>query len=165
MAYHLAVNRTSYRLDDVPRGIGALTPQAALFTLDQTFYLDNFYLDALGHLREQAEIHRNHAKLQPFDTVVRDELLQMCSTPTYLYFYLLGDSIRPVSDESAHWFRFALYLHWLGEVGAGLLTTSTYARWGNARFQNIQLAQGCLALAGDEVAMRRRLHTLMRPRR
>jgi hypothetical protein len=135
LAYHLAVNAQHYfgtpKGDDpiTPHPVGGLSPDRVGQVLTARFALDDQAIAALNYLRWMAEGHYRHPLLTGFDTMVRERLMDLSTTCTQMYFWMLQDYLYDSVDHywvkadwKRHWHQLAGYLFWLGRTGDALVT-------------------------------------------
>lgn len=135
VGYHLAIHRESFRAagstEESPRaryGVGALEPEMVDYLMDTRFAMDKGARATANYLKWMAESHRRHPLFRFYDTVIRDELHEICETFTFAYFRFISDYIydfeteRWARGEKKYAFKhLASYLHWLSRTGSGLV--------------------------------------------
>lgn len=136
VAYHVAVNACRIRYtedgkaawlhDDIPLAVAGMPPEATRYVLDKVFALDGEHVAAARYLKWMAETHRDHPLLRGFDTMIREELMDVSTRCAQLFFMLLGDCMWDRDqdyfsrDENRFsWGAMAGYLHFAGRVGNG----------------------------------------------
>ena len=135
LAYHLAVNADHYFKtgidisDRYPHPVGGLNSERLGQILTARFALDDQAIAALNYLRWMAEGHYRHPLLTGFDTMVRERLMDLSTTCTQMYFWMLQDYLYDSDNHywvkaewKQHWHQLTGYMFWLGRTGAAIVT-------------------------------------------
>jgi hypothetical protein len=121
VAYHCAV---ALDRQDVP--VCNLPGPLAYSVVHAQFAMDADYHAAATYLKWLAETHWGHPLLEPFDSNIREQLLNISIEATRLFFHVVGDTMYDPATKfyargplSEWWSRLACYLFWIGRTGAG----------------------------------------------